>query len=167
MLDNNECDYSKTIPTNTIPNDRLISILLLTVNSGNSLKFSAPGKSMFPFVQSGDIITIAPVTEIIEYGDIVAAITDTHRIIIHRVVGQRSGQFLLKGDNSIHDDGYFYRNNIIGKLVEIQRGDACLRFGGSIGKRIIAFLSSNNRNDILHFMHRGLSIFTSHNWIIQ
>lgn len=77
--------------------------------------------SMSPFICNGDSIIIEPVfkKKKIETGDIVAFITpDEGHLIIHRII-KKNSQYLLKGDNAFHSDGYCEKNDIHGYVKNI------------------------------------------------
>ncbi len=84
-------------------------------------KFTARGMSMSPFICSGDTITIQPyLNRKCQIGDIVAYINpDTGHLIVHRIIKKNKEQYLLKGDNKYHPDGYCPQKNVYGYVNEV------------------------------------------------
>ncbi len=70
---------------------------------------------MSPAICSGDSLIIDPITDNIGLGDIVAYISpETNQLVIHRIVGNKNGYYLLKGDNVWHNDGRCGKDSIYG-----------------------------------------------------
>jgi hypothetical protein len=113
-----------------------------TLNRDHSIRFRAPGDSMYPTIHDGDVVTVKPVeTESIVIGDIVlyhhkSGVT-AHRvkyIFKRREKDSRSAlqgaqdrsssetlEFVLRGDAAINDDAPVSSQQILGKLVSIER----------------------------------------------
>jgi hypothetical protein len=113
-----------------------------TLNRDHSIRFRAPGDSMYPTICDGDVVTVMPIdTASITIGDIILY---RHRsgVTAHRVMrilkrsekNSRSGlkgpqdrsssetlDFLLRGDAAINDDAPVSSQQILGKLVSIER----------------------------------------------
>jgi hypothetical protein len=113
-----------------------------TLDRDHSIRFRAPGDSMYPTICDGDVVTVMPIdTASITIGDIILY---RHRsgVTAHRVMrilkrsekNSRSGlkgpqdrsssetlDFLLRGDAAINDDAPVSSQQILGKLVSIER----------------------------------------------
>lgn len=90
---------------------------ILQADSVNQATIRMNGYSMTPFIKNGSIVSIKPFNKKkgIHIGDVVAvSCPNNNRIIVHRVIRKRNHLFLLKGDNNIHHDGWFSKENIIG-----------------------------------------------------
>ncbi len=111
--------------------------------------------SMSPVICGKDRITIAPLSAKtkINIGDVAAAILPgTGTLVIHRIVHEHQGRFLLKGDNLWTSDGCCGRTHILGYVQDVKK-----EFSGSglkirmeklwwffaKHKRLIALLSRN------------------------
>ena len=100
------------------------------LHKGHSVKFRAPGVSMYPTIWDGDLITVEPknladvcVGEIILY-------YHENGVVAHRVVNIKTPQssvhstqhlLLLRGDAAINDDAPVNSERILGKVVAIER----------------------------------------------
>ena len=149
-----------------------------TLKWDHSIRFRAPGDSMYPTIYDGDVVTVMPIeTASITIGDIILY---RHRsgVTAHRVkrIFKRSEKdslsalqgpqdrsssetldFLLRGDAAINDDAPVSSEQILGKLVSIERNGRrinpyCLRiklhckirrFASRIKRRILRLDSTS------------------------
>jgi len=113
---------------------------------GMPFRFKTKGFSMSPFIKDGDTITIAPVSDGLPGpGDVAAFIApENGRLVVHRVVGKGKRGFLLRGDNAIETDGRVPEENILGRVVRVERNRRETRIGFGPERRLIAFLSRRN-----------------------
>ena len=112
------------------------------LRKGHYVKFRAPGDSMYPTICDGDVVTVMPIdTASITIGDIILY---RHRsgVTAHRVMrilkrsekNSRSAlqgpqdcslsetlEFVFRGDAAINDDAPVSSQQILGKLVSIER----------------------------------------------
>ena len=94
---------------------------------GYRVRFRAAGTSMQPAIEDGDTITVAPVASTdVKRGDILLS-THGQRAIAHRVVdihiaGSEIAAFLLRGDAKGACDAPVAPDQILGKVVAIERG---------------------------------------------
>jgi signal peptidase I len=130
---------------NGLQNDNtdLFSLMLEeTLDQGNSIRFRAPGDSMYPTICDGDLITVQP----IKPSDVIVGDVILYRhkagIVVHRVMRiiKRSGkysrsapkgppdrsssetlQFYFRGDAAIVLDNPVGADQILGKVVSIER----------------------------------------------
>lgn len=127
--------------------EELAYLIRAAIDNGNAISFNAPGRSMSPFIRSGDKIFVAPVAKTpIRIGDVLAIVQpDNGRVLAHRVVRITDGQFFAKGDNvSGGGDGWFSFADVLGRVVRIQRNGKERRFGFGLEKLLIALLSRRN-----------------------
>ena len=79
---------------------------------------------MFPFIRSGDWLDVAvgdgDVTDI-ACGDVILCKRD-ELLHVHRVIGMRDGCPVTKGDWSFGSDGRIEREDVLGRVVAVQRG---------------------------------------------
>jgi len=105
---------------------------------GNRVRFRASGASMQPTIEDGELITVAPVApESVKRGDILLYQTESG-IHAHRVVGRVKGtvpllqgdcpldRYLLRGDASVSCDAPVQLEQVIGRVVAVQRGGRSL-----------------------------------------
>lgn len=106
------------------------------LSKGICLRFQARGGSMSPFIRDGDILKVKPV-EIseIKLGDVIFYRTE-NRIVAHRVIKKVSGKdkaFLVtKGDSSPNSDEPLHAENLLGKVVTLERNGLSLRLDGRL-----------------------------------
>lgn len=91
----------------------------------NCFAISTLGDSMFPMIQSGDIITINASKMEYSVGDIVVFYlkeSDGIKLIAHRIIHIFDNKFIItKGDNNFIADKPIRIKKIIGKVVKIER----------------------------------------------
>ena len=116
------------------------------VERGVPLRSAALGSSMAPFIHDHDILTIAPLGDRRpRIGDVVAfAACGGDHLVIHRVVAQAGDGWRIRGDNAWTDDGVASRDEILGRVVRVERGRCEVRLGVARGSRAIAVLSRSH-----------------------
>ncbi len=102
-------------------NKSFSKLLLSVLCSGHLFRFQAFGWSMHPFIQNGDIITIAPILSTLTVGDVVCCSTSDLPLIVHRITRIDVDQIHIKGDNLDSEDGVFSKEDILGKVIRIER----------------------------------------------
>jgi signal peptidase len=96
------------------------------LNLGLGVRFRAPGTSMHPTIRHGDVITVEPVAPgNLRKGDIILCRLQSG-LIAHRIVNieEREGcgvTFILQGDASISCDAPVKQEQILGKVVCLER----------------------------------------------
>lgn len=87
------------------------------LSEGKTVKVRGMGNSMTPLLQSGDTVTVEPITSDtkLEKGDIVIAKVKG-RVYLHLIKGTKKGQVLI-GNNHGHDNGWTSENQIYGKVI--------------------------------------------------
>lgn len=78
---------------------------------------------MSPFIRDDDVITLAPMqNNSPRVGDIVAfVIPSTHRLMVHRVVGEKDNSYLTRGDHAPTSDGLIPNIDILGRVIRVER----------------------------------------------
>lgn len=98
------------------------------LQSGQGVRFQAPGRSMKPTISEEETITVEPVSPLeVREGDII--LYDNHTgLIAHRVVhiqrkntSQLPDSFILRGDASVTDDKPVGAGQILGKVISVER----------------------------------------------
>ncbi|MHC4124557.1 MAG: hypothetical protein ACYSSI_13355, partial [Planctomycetota bacterium] len=100
----------------------LSELVKSTVRKGAFFRFRVKGFSMSPFIKNGDVVTISPLSNssTIGLGRIAAfAYPMTRRLIVHRIVGRRFNNYIIKADTSPKIDGLVSRENILGIVVKV------------------------------------------------
>lgn len=119
----------------------LAALLEAVVSNGGSFRFAARGHSMTPFIKDGDVLLLVRECTGGDLGDIVAFRCDHSAITVHRVIGRPDGGLLLKGDNNFHIDGCIKSEDILARVVDIERNGRKVRTGLGKEKLLIAALS--------------------------
>jgi len=97
------------------------------LRSGQSIRFRAPGRSMYPTIKEHETITVQSVAPSgIKMGDIILYRLEAV-VIAHRVVrierGEHGGsRFILRGDASVASDEAVEPAQVLGKVVSVERG---------------------------------------------
>jgi len=122
--------------------DLFSEMLEETLNRGHSIRFRAPGDSMYPTICDDDLITVEPIKPAtVIVGDIILY-EHKSKVTVHRVMrilkrsekNLRSAlqgpqdrslsetlEFIFRGDAAIHDDAPVSSEQILGKVVSIER----------------------------------------------
>jgi signal peptidase len=106
------------------------------LEEGHSIRFQAPGRSMHPTIRDGETIIVEPVTpSSVKVGDIILYRSKTG-VIAHRVIQIKRDKigalpsssslspncfFILRGDASANRDFPVEREQILGKVVSVER----------------------------------------------
>jgi len=126
----------------------LAALIRVTIADGTTIGFSAPGKSMEPFIHSGDKIYVSSVIwNKIRLGDVLVFVhPQGGKVLAHRVVQIADRRFLCKGDNiSVRSDGWITFPDVLGRVDQVERDGEPIRLGLGLGKRMIALLSRENK----------------------
>jgi hypothetical protein len=102
--------------------------------------------SMGPLARAGDVFVLeAPGRRRVRFGDVVAAPAGA-RAVIHRVVGDRDGFYILKGDASPRPDFAVRRTEVAGRACAlVKRGGRVIRFDTARSRLVGAALASVSR----------------------
>lgn len=110
---------------------------------------------MSPFIRDGDILTIAKSSDKYMVGEVVAFERLCHnKLVVHRIVGLKNDRCLIKGDNGYKWDGFVSLQNIIGRVVKVERKGRDVFAGLGTASPTIAWLSRYNFLPVLLFMPR-------------
>lgn len=110
---------------------------------GVPLRFKARGFSMSPFIQDGDVLTVAPHPgRRPRSGEVVAFChPQTGKLLVHRVLARRGGGYLLRGDNTPEADGLIPAVHVLGRVARVERRGRRVRLGQGPERRLIALLA--------------------------
>lgn len=90
---------------------------VLSASPSNRVQVRGRGLSMSPFIRDHSLVVLKANTRSIQikFGDIVAIFNkDRTKILVHRVIGKSKDKILIKGDNNIHPDGWYRKEEILG-----------------------------------------------------
>lgn len=121
----------------------LLEFLRAVLAKGASFRFKARGFSMLPFIQDGDVLTVAPrPARKPRPGGVVAFChPETGKLVVHRVLARRTRGYLLRGDNTPEADGLVPSANVLGCVDRVERRGRRVRFGQGPERRLIALLA--------------------------
>jgi signal peptidase len=103
--------------------EALTELLQAVLAEGNPVRFRARGLSMSPFIKDGDVVTLAPLAGAMpKTGDIAAFLHPaTGKVVVHRIVRERSGCYVFKGDNAGEVDAALPLEQILALVTKIER----------------------------------------------
>jgi hypothetical protein len=99
---------------------------------------------MSPFIQDGDVITVAPLLGAPpKTGEVVAFVRPgMGNLVVHRLVAWQGTAALIQGDSiSDHSDGLVPQENMLGRVIRIQRQGHPVWLGLGPERMLIAWLS--------------------------
>ena len=118
------------------PHHLFVDVSMDLLHRGQSIRFRAPGRSMYPTIKEEETITVQPMApSAIKMGDIILYRLEGI-VIAHRVVRIERGEdgdsrFILRGDASSDPDEPVEPAQVLGKVVSVERGghsiDLCSR----------------------------------------
>jgi hypothetical protein len=121
----------------------LVDLLKAVVEKGACFRFKASGFSMSPFIKDGDMVTIYPLSgRLLGLGDVVAFVhQERETLVIHRLVGKKGNNLLVKGDNARQADGVISKTSILGCVRTVERDGKKVLLGLGPERFLIAALS--------------------------
>jgi hypothetical protein len=119
----------------TLSRDDFGALSAAVLEHGNSLRFRACGNSMRPFIRDGDVLLVRPGLET-RPGDVVLCRARDGRILAHRVARvhrqSRPHTILLHGDACPWPDGLVPLENVLGRVVAVERGTRRVRLDAGL-----------------------------------
>ncbi len=110
--------------------DAAESMAIERLKAGDTVRFIARGRSMWPFVLDGDLLVIGPIDGQLSCGDLVWAEGGP----VHRVMAITAGpRYWLRGDALLRPDGAFRRDELLGRVREIRRRGRSIPLRASLG----------------------------------
>lgn len=92
-------------------------------SQGYQFKIQCPGFSMAPFISHDSLLTLAVLqpSHALETGDIVLAAMHKYRkMVVHRIIACQNDRYQIKGDNNFESDGWFKREDLLGRVQAIE-----------------------------------------------
>jgi hypothetical protein len=122
----------------------LLELMQAVLAKDVPVRFRACGWSMVPFIQDGDVITVAPLeNQRPRLGEVVAFIhPENNKLVVHRVVAVKGDAFFIQGDSDhTFPDGFVSEENLIGSVTHLLRDGKRVRLGLGPERVLIAYLS--------------------------
>lgn len=109
------------------------------LGKGNNLRFRALGGSMHPFIKNGEVVEVKPVKSLgIKVGEVVFYRSSRGGMVAHRVIRKKAekGKVILetKGDAVPNSDWWVYPEQILGKVVAIERNGGTLELNKGLNR---------------------------------
>ena len=99
------------------------------IETGNSFRFQARGRSMWPTIRDGEFLRVKPIGKRqLKLGDIVL-FRRMGEFKAHRIIGRKRDSVLIRGDACIDSDGWIAIPEILGRVVAAERGGDGRTFG--------------------------------------
>lgn len=123
-------------------------LLKTTIKKDGWLELPSFGNSMYPFIQQGNLCRFAHCqTALLKKGDVILFYTKTGQLIAHRLVSikivENQRFFQLKGDTNLGVDQLVGEDQILGKLISVQKKHGIVTQEGRLarfwGKVILTF----------------------------
>ena len=139
------------------PNQHLmLNLTTQLLRDGQSVRFRAPGRSMYPTIREGEAITVEPILPSeVKVGDIILYRSDDG-VIAHRVTrierGENDGRrFILRADTWGEYDEPVYADQVMGKVVSTERGGRSINpyCTGARARLLIHTIASRLKHHIL------------------
>lgn len=109
------------------------------LRAGYSIRFRPGGHSMHPTIRDGEAVTVEPVNALaVKRGDILLYQTE-RGVIAHRVRsikknGNAAKVFILRGDTSISCDEPVKADQILGKIISVERNGRKVDISSRVSK---------------------------------
>ena len=134
----------------------LTELARATLAKNACFRLKVKGFSMSPFIKNNDVVTISPLrNSSTNFGQAAAFVNpQTDKLIIHRVVGEANGFYLIKGDRVFNPDGLIPKENILGRVAKIERNNKNIYFGLGFERVIVAFLSRIRLLNLVFYIWR-------------
>ena len=109
-----------------LPDPILEATLQIWGQAGGQHSIPITGRSMLPLIRDGDLVLVAHGHAAVRQGDVVVFRREgelvAHRVL--RVYGSGAGKrFLTKGDNALRLDPLLSAEEIVGRVLDVRRGD--------------------------------------------
>ncbi len=120
----------------------LLDLTAELLSRGTTVRFRPSGRSMYPSIREGELITVEPVQPSdVKLGDIVLY-RSQRGLVAHRVVGSSPTQssvlsphYFLRGDASLSCDKPIEVQQILGRVVSVEREGRAINLAGTPAKR--------------------------------
>lgn len=108
--------------------DSLFPVIAEQIRAGGTVRFMPKGTSMLPLIHQGkDTVVISPVKGRLKKYDVPFYRRDDGHFVLHRIVGEKDGKYILCGDNQYVREYGICHEHIIGVLTEVHTPDRIIR----------------------------------------
>jgi signal peptidase I len=141
-------------------------LFLTALAEGKVVRLHVDGTSMLPLLKPGDVVVLQRVeSHRLQKGDLVV-VRREHDLVTHRLVWQRAGQWLTKGDNLRYMDPPIDEQAILGKVIAVERDRTIISLQGVRWQFVNRWLARLGWLEavVFHFgrrLHGSSSNFTS------
>jgi len=104
-----------------LPGSELMPVIRAALERGQSVRLTANGSSMLPFIHDGETVELVPPRSSLMRGDIVLAQSEEDKYVLHRVVRIEGDGVYLRGDAQKHREGPLPRHAVLGLAVTSSR----------------------------------------------
>jgi hypothetical protein len=111
------------------------------LRGGSPVRLEVTGHSMSPFIRSGDVVTIEPLSGRRPALGEVVAVAPASGLLVHRLVGWKRGRALSRGDVAAEADPVTPSEALLGRVTRVERRGRRVRLGLGIERVAIAWLS--------------------------
>ena len=122
----------------------LAELMRAVLARGRFFRFRARGWSMAPFIRDGDVITVAPLDrKLPAIGAVVAFIRpEAGNLVVHRMIARHATGVVMQGDSiATCVDGLIPLENLLGRVIRIERNGQAIWLGLGPERILIAWLS--------------------------
>jgi signal peptidase I len=99
------------------------------IDTGNSFRFQARGRSMWPTIRDGEFLHVKPIDKRrLKLGDIVLFRREGV-FKAHRIIRRKRDFVLIRGDACIDSDGWIAIPEILGRVASAEGRDGRTTFG--------------------------------------
>ena len=114
------------------PGDELAAQVL---RGGNSLRITARGASMLPFLRDGDVVSVIPIApDRVAVGDVICYESPPGRVFLHRVIRRDGTGFVAKGD-ALRFVESVDATDVLGTVVAVQRNGRTIGWDNEAARR--------------------------------
>ncbi len=104
------------------------TVIVDLLASGHAVQFQARGDSMHPLIRDHDCLHVEPADRI-RVGDIVLVLAE-RGLTAHRVIANREGMVITRGDNAPVPDDAVPRSKVLGTVTAVIRDGREVRVRG-------------------------------------
>jgi signal peptidase len=113
-----------------VPCQELLPLVEEAIRGGATVRITATGNSMLPFIGHGDAVELQPLGRApLRRGDVVLARVAQGAYVLHRVVKARGTVVTLKGDALSNCDPPLPADGVVARAVCAVRGDLAIPLG--------------------------------------
>ena len=109
------------IQKKTVPNNEIIPEIARLLKEGSEVSFSFKGSSMLPFIRGERDTVVLSKAEELRKGDIVLALIEGKRYVLHRIIEINGSRVILMGDGNISGIEKCSKDDVLARAVKIVR----------------------------------------------